>query len=479
MPRRLALCAMSDWRDDDHFDDDWPVQSPGEGIRVLGEDGEEQPQAAPRRPVGRFPLPGDSAPPAAPRQPRRGRRPGSDDSVELPHWTEPPTGQVPRVLGGTPDDDFEPWAQVTGQGPRFRTGDSDWAGGDWAEGELYKDETMGLGALPEHPDERHAGAEDLAPPRRGGRGRRPERGPRDEPAPAAAGGLEGAAPYGEYEGHDGFDEERGAPADMMPRVITAAVVAAIALAAFAIGRGAALVLVVAIVGICALELYTAFQRSGYHPATLVGVLGSAAAVIFAYEAGERGILIAVILVIAFSLFWYLFEVVHARPTINVALTLVPFAWIGIFGAYAGILLATPVHGTGFLLGIVICAVGSDVVGYFVGRSMGRNALMPRVSPNKTVEGLVAGAVTAVVLGGLVGSTLHPWADKGIGAGIALGFFVAITAPLGDLVESMIKRDLGVKDIGGFLPGHGGFLDRFDAMLFALPAGYYWAVHLFT
>jgi phosphatidate cytidylyltransferase len=120
-----------------------------------------------------------------------------------------------------------------------------------------------------------------------------------------------------------------------------------------------------------------------------------------------------------------------------------------------------------------------VVGFFVGRSMGRTPLMPRVSPNKTVEGLVAGAITAVVLGGIVGSTLHPWADKGIGAGIVLGILVAITAPLGDLVESMIKRDLGVKDLGGFLPGHGGFLDRFDAVLFALPAAFYWALHLFS
>ena len=475
---------MSDWRDDDNFDEDWPVQSPGEGIRVLGEDGEEVPQQAPRRPVGRFPLPGDDdedwAEPAPGRPARRGAR--QDDSVELQHWTEPPSGQVPRVLGGSTEDDFEPWAQVTGQGPRFRSGDSDWAEGDWAEGELYKDETMGMGALTEHGDEH----EQFAPPRRkgGGRGRRPPREPREhrEEPPPATGGLEGAAPYGEYEGyehHEGaYDEDHGGR-DLMPRIVTAGIVAAIALAAFAIGRGAALVLVCAVIGICTLELYTAFQRSGYHPATLVGVLGSIAAAPLAYDQGERGILIAAILVVAFSMFWYLFEVVHARPTVNIALTLVPFVWIGIFGAYAGILLGYPVHGTGLLLGVVICAVGSDVVAFFVGRSMGRTALLPRVSPNKTIEGLIAGAVTAVVLGGLVGSTLHPWADKGIGAGIALGFFVAITAPLGDLVESMIKRDLGVKDLGGFLPGHGGFLDRFDAMLFALPAGFYWAFHLFT
>ena len=111
--------------------------------------------------------------------------------------------------------------------------------------------------------------------------------------------------------------------------------------------------------------------------------------------------------------------------------------------------------------------------------MGRTPLLPRISPNKTVEGLVGGGITAIVLGAMVGAVLHPWADFGIGAGIVLGILVAITAPLGDLVESMIKRDLGVKDLGSFLPGHGGFLDRFDAILFVLPVAFYWAYHLFT
>ena len=105
--------------------------------------------------------------------------------------------------------------------------------------------------------------------------------------------------------------------------------------------------------------------------------------------------------------------------------------------------------------------------------------MPNVSPHKTLEGLIAGAIAAVVLGGFVGALLHPWAAKGVGAGLALGFVVAVTAPIGDLVESMLKRDLRVKDLGGILPGHGGFLDRFDAMLFALPAAYYLALYIFT
>jgi len=494
---------MSDWRDDD-FEDDWVPKAPGEGVRVVGDPDAPAP-AQPPGPVGRFPLPGggrDGADPAS--APRARRRAPDETPAELPHWTEPPTGQVPRVLGGdSADDDFEPWAQVTGSaGPRFRTGEADWAGGDWAEGELRKDETLGVGAL----DDRQDQHDEHAPPRRGRRGRRgrkraeeaplapppgpPQPGP--PPGPPQPGGLEG--PYVErYEGYQGGyaegyedyesggyeDEVEAGRADMGPRLITALVVAVVSLGAFAAGRVPAMILVTVIVGLCAFELYAAFQRVGYHPATLLGLLGCAAVVPLAYDKGERGVLIGALLMGAFTLFWYLFEVVHARATINVALTLLPFAWVGIFGAYAGMLLAAPVSGTGFLLGVVICAVGSDVVGYFVGRSMGRTPLMPRVSPSKTVEGLIAGAITAIVLGGVVGGTLHPWADKGIGAGIVLGILVAVTAPLGDLVESMIKRDLGVKDLGGFLPGHGGFLDRFDAVLFTLPAAFYWALHLFT
>jgi phosphatidate cytidylyltransferase len=199
----------------------------------------------------------------------------------------------------------------------------------------------------------------------------------------------------------------------------------------------------------------------------------------AYNEGDSAFPLVAVLVVTFTFLWYLVEVVRARPSINVGLTLLPFAWVGFFGAFAGLLLAPDPGGTGLLLGVAIPAVACDVVGYFVGRSMGRTPLLQRVSPNKTVEGLVAGGVAAVVLGGVVGTVLHPWADYGVGAGIMLGLIVAVTVPIGDLIESLVKRDLGLKDFSTILPGHGGFLDRFDGILFALPFAFYWALHLFT
>ena len=98
-------------------------------------------------------------------------------------------------------------------------------------------------------------------------------------------------------------------------------------------------------------------------------------------------------------------------------------------------------------------------------------LAPHISPNKSIEGALGGAVAAIVVSFVVLSLigLHPWSAS---SALALGVLVAVLAPVGDLVESLVKRDLGVKDMGRILPGHGGLVDRFDAILFVLPAAYY-------
>ena len=132
------------------------------------------------------------------------------------------------------------------------------------------------------------------------------------------------------------------------------------------------------------------------------------------------------------------------------------------------------------LAAIIVTIGYDVGAFFAGRSFGRTPLTS-VSPNKTVEGLFGGAVASLIVAVVVFGMLEviaPFGDKAAGGGftaaVLLGLVGAIVAPLGDLGESLIKRDLGIKDMGSILPGHGGFLDRFDALLFVLPAVYYLA-----
>jgi phosphatidate cytidylyltransferase len=486
--------GVSDWRDDDdrnqEWAEDWPPPTSREGVRVVGDPGYEQHD--PTTPAGRFPLPDDGSTwSASGQQPAPPRGPTGRD-VQLPHWTEPPTGEVPSTLGGGTsgpgDDDLDSWSSLGG--PRFRVGDSDWAEEDF--GELRKDDATSVGALADDDEWAEPASRRSRRTRRGrgrGRGRGRVTAVRDDDAAyddygddAHAGEYAEGDQYGETYADDydyGEYAEDAPTSDVASRVITAGVVAVVALAAFAAGRPAATFLVTVLVGACAFELYEAFRRAGYHTATVVGLLGCVAIVPVAYDQGERAFPLVGILVVVFTFLWYLLEVVRARPTINIALTFMVFLWVGFLGAFAGLLLAPDPGGTGLLLGVVICAVGADVVAYFAGRAIGKTPLLPDVSPNKTVEGLVAGAVAAIVLGGIVGSALHPWADEGIGAGLALGLVVAITAPIGDLAESLVKRDLGLKDLGSFLPGHGGFLDRFDAILFTLPAAYYLALQIFT
>ena len=117
---------------------------------------------------------------------------------------------------------------------------------------------------------------------------------------------------------------------------------------------------------------------------------------------------------------------------------------------------------------------SDTAAYLVGSQIGRKKLIPSVSPGKTVEGGAAGLMSAILVGALMGwvfLTIHT--DPGISSllGAAMGLLMGITVQLGDLVESLFKREAGVKNSGNLLPGHGGILDRFDALIFTLPLTY--------
>ena len=501
---------MSDWRDDDY--DEQPRRSreaTGEGVRILGSEagGASRPSfAAGDDEYDTWSASSEGvAPRAATGEP--------SGSMPLPHWTEPPTGEVPRILEDDTSDDLESWSALTGSAPRFRTDAGDWAAGDFEAGELDHDDSTLVGALDESSSanpyanpaadeppmsrkERREAREAEAAAAKGRGGRKTRREIEDEvvfgagvyptedhdqehAAPAAAAGsLEGPPPRAAEPGRAARDGGGPSGADTSQRVVTGAIAAGVAIVAFFLGAVPTLILATAVVGVAAAELYEALRRAGYHTATLVGLLGCVAIMPIAYDRGTEAFPMMIFLVVAFTMLWYLFEVMRARPVVNIALTLMVFAYIGCFGAFAGLLLSAD-HGVGYILGIVLCVIAYDIVGWFVGSTMGRSPLMPRISPNKTMEGLLGGMAAAFVMGIIVVQFVSGWKAGGLFDGVILGLVVAVTAPLGDLVESMLKRDLGVKDLGTLLPGHGGVLDRFDALLFTLPAAYYVVIHIIT
>ena len=164
----------------------------------------------------------------------------------------------------------------------------------------------------------------------------------------------------------------------------------------------------------------------------------------------------------------------APPTVAIAGTLLGVYWVGFAFAHAELLRELP-HGNGVFLDVLIGTFVGDTGAYFGGRLFGRRPLAPIVSPNKTVEGLFCGmlfAVLAVFLAGLY----QTWLSQG--DALLLGVAVAVLGPLGDLFESLVKRDAGVKDSGSVFGPHGGALDRLDGALFTVVVGYYiWlAVH---
>jgi phosphatidate cytidylyltransferase len=157
-----------------------------------------------------------------------------------------------------------------------------------------------------------------------------------------------------------------------------------------------------------------------------------------------------------------------RPTVAIAGTLLGVYWVALPFAHAQLLRQLP-HGNGVFLDVLIGTFAGDTGAYFGGRLFGRHPLAPKVSPNKTIEGLVCGmlvAVLAVFLAGLY----QTWITQG--HALLLGVAVAVLGPLGDLFESLVKRDAGVKDSGSVFGPHGGALDRLDGALFTIVVGYY-------
>ena len=262
--------------------------------------------------------------------------------------------------------------------------------------------------------------------------------------------------------------------DLPTAIMTALAVAVVAIICFTRGELTTAVLASIIVGVATLEFASSLHRRGLRPATLVTFVAALLMPLAAYTYGTQAYPVFFGMVVIVSMLWFLLEITPGRPLPSVASTLLVFAYVGGLGGFAGLILSSN-KGVGIILGVALCVIAYDVFGFFVGSQFGRNPIAPKVSPNKTIEGTVAGMVGSLIIGWLVVGQFSPWNMK---QGLLLGLLVAVGAFLGDLCESMLKRDLNLKDFGALLPGHGGVLDRFDSLLFCLPIAYYLALHLF-
>ena len=216
------------------------------------------------------------------------------------------------------------------------------------------------------------------------------------------------------------------------------------------------------------ELFTMLERM--RPVRLAGFLGLGGLVAAAALGDERDVLLALVAFLPVLFFLTLASPVRERVTLSLAATVLGVYWIGLGLAHA-VLLRGLDHGGALVFMVLLGTFLGDTGAYLGGRMFGTRRLAPRVSPNKTWEGLGIGILVAT---GSVGYASRTYDGNWITGteGLLLGLAVALAAPIGDLFESLIKRDVGTKDTGGLFGVHGGALDRLDAALFSLIAGYH-------
>lgn len=242
---------------------------------------------------------------------------------------------------------------------------------------------------------------------------------------------------------------------------------AVVLAALLLWRPA--FLVVAVVGVVAAtwELTRAMRTAGAAPPLVPVLAGGVAMVVAAWFWGAEALGLGLLVTVLAVMVWRLSDGPSGYQRDVGAATLVT-TYVPFLGGFA-VLLAVPEDGHWRVLVTLAVVVLSDTGGYVAGVLFGRHPMAPRISPKKSWEGL-AGSLLAASVGGVVGLRVGGF-DVAWWWGAVFGLAVAVASVLGDLAESMLKRDLGVKDMSRLLPGHGGVMDRLDSILFAAPTAY--------
>ncbi|PKQ10061.1 MAG: phosphatidate cytidylyltransferase [Actinobacteria bacterium HGW-Actinobacteria-9] len=252
------------------------------------------------------------------------------------------------------------------------------------------------------------------------------------------------------------------------RLFTAFVYAVVMLGAIVFGRTLGLGIVLAIAALFAVsELYAFTRREHRMPNELFGLAATAAMPIATGLWGYQGLMGTLAALLVASMLWHVaFRQVRTSDT---AVTVFGAVYVGFLLSHLVLIRALD-SGTELALATIIGVWANDVFAYLVGSTMGRHKMAPRISPHKSWEGFAAGTAFTVMVWVAVGYV----ADTGLSipALTLTGLAVSFAAVLGDLAESRLKREAGVKDSGRLLPGHGGFLDRFDSMILVSVVAYY-------
>jgi phosphatidate cytidylyltransferase len=283
-----------------------------------------------------------------------------------------------------------------------------------------------------------------------------------EPAPFdPAGGAEAGMPR----------RERGARAgrNLPLAILTALLLGGVLIASLVLSRPAFIAFLLGIVTLALLELLTVLRARATRPARPV-VLGTGALlVVGAYLEGAAALSFGLLVTILAAFAWYLIDRGRTEVTRNVAATVFAVVYVPFMAAHLSLVVGRADHYVGAVLGYAALVVIYDTAAYATGATLGRRPIAPQVSPNKSWEGAIGASVVCLLAGAFLLPLWEPWT---LASGLVLAAATCVVAPLGDLSESMLKRDLAVKDMGSILPGHGGMLDRIDALLFMAPVLYY-------
>ena len=267
-------------------------------------------------------------------------------------------------------------------------------------------------------------------------------------------------------------KKRGMRGETAKRVLVALPWIAFAIAITVAGGIAFAIAMIGIGAVCLRE-YVAMTEAS-RPLAIPAYLTVTALIVAAYFGTAFNVLL--ILAASFPLLFFFGARSQNRDgvTVSLGVTLLGIFWIGIPLVHAVLLRDLPDHGAGLLVDVLVGTFVADTAAYATGRMFGSHKIAPSLSPNKTIEGLVGGFLIGT-MGFWFAGLYQDWLS-GVDA-LIIGAAVAAIAPVGDLFESLLKRDLGTKDTGTLFGPHGGILDRLDAVFFTIVVGYYLSVAL--